>query len=198
MSAARRELGVNPKKWFWSLKTHLDARPNESRAALATAAGEQWLNGELMGCLSSGLDRTLTVRSEAGKRDLTVFRVANGEQGAVVAVIELKLVYRSYTNTDVRYYACDLLRQMKANRQAGFRSVGWFGSVFNSVEGTGADLRAFGEERRRSGRILRQVAAEAGAVVAKPALVTILENRTVPIGGVRWSVGLAAQYLEMK
>lgn len=195
----KRELGVNPKKWFWSLKTHLDARPNESRAALATAAGEQWLNGELMGCLSSGLDRTLTVRSEVGKRDLTVYRVKGGEQGAVVAVIELKLVYRSYTNTDVRYYACDLLRQMKANREAGFRSVGWFGSVFNSSDPTAAGVRAtFSAERIRSGRILRQVAAEAGAIVAKPTLVTILKNRTVAIGGVNWSVGLAAQYLEMK
>ena len=88
---------------------------------------------------------------------------------------------------------------MKANRDAGHRSVGWFGSVFNTCKGMDPGVRTtFAQERRRSLELLRETARHAGVTLPKETLHTVLDDDLVEIGGVSWRVGLAAQYLELK
>ncbi len=192
--------GVNPKDWFYGFREHLNARPALSRVALATTAAEQWLNGEFAGWLSSNLPPTLTVVSESEKRDLSILRVVDGHANweQPVAALELKLVYRSYSDAKVATYAEDLVAKMQVNCKLGIPSYGWFGSVFNAWDARGLTTRATpGEQHRRSGRILRNVTASGLVTSARKTMETVLKPSAVQVGGIAWNVGLAAQYLVM-
>lgn len=85
--------------WLRGFQASLVDRSNEVGVRLAGASAEQWLNTELFAYLAATLTGDLYPYTEYQKRDVTVFRRSNFD---VAAIMETKVLYRSYSPSSVR------------------------------------------------------------------------------------------------
>ena len=182
--------GVNPKRWFYELRSELQKRPE----VLAGAASEQWLNAELFRVVARGLGQRLTAAPEVGKSDVVI--AALGDDGAdwdnPAAIIEVKLVYRSYSEAKIRTYIRRLIEQMREARKRTPQSYGFLYAVYNVWEDRSTAL-TFADFRKRVLTILRDEAK--GVQLARRTLETFIDECPQKIGGMTVSLGVAAQYL---
>ena len=130
--------GINPKRWFYGFNERLAERAERSARILCGPATERWLAAEMYGYLAEALPDDLTCYGEDGTTDLTIYEVS--EAGGVrtgawndgrIASIEVKLVYRWYSENRVDDYVATLCSQVLANRDRGSAlNVGYVYGVF--------------------------------------------------------------------
>jgi hypothetical protein len=189
--------GISSKRWFFGFRNWLRRR-KRARHVLAGSAAEQWLNGEFFAYLSEVLPSKYYVFPEVKKRDLSIFTLPPDDK--LLASIEVKLVYRTYSEARIRVYAQRLIEQMNAaTAEDRCASFGWFFGVYNSKwVGKARARQSLGEFRRSVGEIVRAEAADRGALVAKPSMETMLAEEPVMLGGLKRHVALVGQYLLLK
>lgn len=197
--------GINPKRWFYGFMDHLAKRPTHTARVLSGPAAERWLAAEMFGHIAATLPDDLTCYGEDGTTDLTIYEV-NEENGVRtgdwkkgrIASIEIKLVYRWYSETQVKAYAKRLCEQVRGNAEdsGSPTNVGYIFGVFSSWPAKSPRIRGtLPEFRRDVSEHIRLACHEAGVPCAKPALETVLDLRTVTIGGVTVPFGLIGQYI---
>ena len=135
--------GLNVKDWFYGFNARLAEDPMRTARILCGPASERWLAAEMYGYLAASLPDKFTCYGEDGTTDLTIYETlaVDGpprgawEQGRV-ASIEVKLIYRWYSENRVDDYAQTLCTQVLANRHRGSAlNVGlvWLRSVIMSI-----------------------------------------------------------------
>ncbi len=202
---AKRERGVNPKRWFYRFQEVLEARPDHARLILAGSAAEQWLNAEFTACIAEELDRDgdLYAYAEWLKHDVGIFR--DDEHEAAVALVEIKLIYRSYSEQKVVQYLSKLQMQMRRAREQKCHVVGvvlgvWAEWPTNRSDGMARwsekrTRRSFVEFRETLGSAAREIF---GDQMARPTMETLLDAGTVRNGSVHdIQAGLVGQYVRM-
>jgi len=196
--------GVNPKRWFYQFSEALAARPEQTARVLCEPSAEHWVASEMYGYLGATLPATLTCYGEDGTTDLTVYRTEKCDgfrdgvwRGGRVASIELKLVYQRHSDESVAQRTRKLCRQVLGNRRHSARmNVGDIYGVFVRWPGSTFRVREdFATFRRDCGAAVRAACDEMDVPCAKPTLETVVEERTVTVGGVKVEFGLAGQYV---
>jgi hypothetical protein len=196
--------GVNPKLWFYGFNERLAERPERSARILCGPAAERWLTAEMYGYLAEKLPDDLTCYGEDGTTDLTIYDVAETDgvrtgawERGRIASIEVKLVYRWYSESRVDDYVTTLCSQVLANRTRGSEmNVGYVFGVFAHWPSRTPRVRGeFSDFRSTVSQRIRKVCDAAGVPCAKPALETVIEPVEVKIGGVTLPFGLVAQYV---
>jgi len=196
--------GINPKRWFYGFIDHLAERPDQTARVLCGPAAERWLAAEMFGHIAATLPAHLTCYGEDGTTDLTIYDVVkDGEvqtgdwEKGRIASIEIKLVYRHYSDTRVRSYATKLCDQVRANSDHGSTmNVGYIFGVFSGWPSKSPRVRGtFPEFRREVSQHVRDACESAGVPCAKPSLETVIDSRTIKIGGVEVPFGLIGQYV---
>lgn len=130
--------GINPKRWFYGFNDRLAEHAERSARVLCGPAAERWLAAEMYGYLAETLPDDLTCYGEDGTTDLTIYEVSDAggvRTGASnegrSASIEVKLVYRWYSDNRVDDYVDTLCSQVLANRQRNsVTNVGYVYGVF--------------------------------------------------------------------
>ena len=183
--------GVNPKVWFYGFNQRLAEHPN---IPLASSAAPQLNVGSpaRYGYLAETLPDDLTCYVEDHTTDLTIYdvretdgvRTGAWEQGRI-ASIEVKLVYRSYSEPRVDNYATTLCSQVHLNRTRGSTlNVGYIFGVYTRWPSKTPRVRGeFPEFRRTVSRRIREVCDTAGVPCAKPALEAVIAPIDVRIRG---------------
>lgn len=196
--------GISPKRWFYGFNDHLAARAASAARILCGPAAERWLAAEMFGYLAEVLPDHLTCYGEDGTTDLTIYRtsevdgVRSGDwKDGRVASIEIKLVYRWYSEQRVDDYMAKLCAQILANRRhVDAMSVGYVFGVFAHWPSKTPRVRGeFADFRRAVSDRVRRTCLSAGVPCAKPALETVIDSMTARIGGVAVPFGLVAQYM---
>ncbi len=196
--------GLNAKDWFYGFNARLAARPKRTARILCGPAAERWLAAEMYGYLAGSLPGDFTCYGEDGTTDLTIYETSEVDgppTGAWardrVASIEVKLVYRWYSDKRVDDYTQTLCAQVLANRDCGSAlNVGFCLRCLRALAveaGTRpwqlqrvpvGGLEAHPRGLQRLGRAVRQARAR---------------DRDRPvrgtIGGVRVPFGLVSQYI---
>jgi hypothetical protein len=112
-----------------------------------------------------------------------------------VAIIEVKLVYQSYSVTKIRTYVRRLLDQVQAAREQAPSSYGFLFAVY-SWWGAGRSPLTFEAFRKRVLTVLlEEVDARKDVQLARRTLETFVPERQQRIGGTTVPIGVAAQYL---
>jgi hypothetical protein len=199
--------GVNPKLWFYEFRESLAARPDHTARVLCGPAAERWLAAEMHGYLAAHLPSTLTCYGEDGTTDLTVYRTKSGGDGGLngewlegrAASIEIKLLYRGHSEAAMTARTAELCRQVvQGTRHLAQVNVGYVFGVFTRWPGFSPrkrpDLASF---RKACGRSIMTACENAKPPMrpAKQSVETIIEERTVAIGGVDVRFGLVGQHL---
>jgi len=196
--------GINPKRWFYGFNDRLAERAERSARILCGPAAERWLVAEMYGYLAENLPDDLTCYGEDGTTDLTIYEMSDADgvrTGAWdrgrIASIEVKLVYRWYSETRVDDYMTKLCSQVLANRDHGsLMNVGYVYGVFAHWPSKTPRVRGeFSEFRRTVSERIRQNCEAADVPCAKPAIETVIEPFEVKVGGVTVPFGLVSQYM---
>jgi hypothetical protein len=198
---------VNAKNWFYGFNAQLTERPERTARILCGPAAERWLAAEMYGYLAGALPDDLTCYGEDGTTDLTIYETSEADgppTGAWargrIASIEVKLVYRWYSERRVDDYAQALCAQVLANRDRGSASalnIGFVYGIFALWPSKRERVRGnFNEFRSSVSRRIREVCDASGVPCAKPALETVIDPIEVTIGGVTVPFGLVSQYVQ--
>lgn len=197
--------GVNPKRWFYDFSAHLADDADHTARVLCGPAAERWLAAEMYGYLAAKLPDSLTCYGEDGTTDLTVYRTEQTERdevdglwsGGRLASIELKLLYRTYSETSTRARVAKLCAQVAGGTARGSSmNVGYIFGVF--VQWPTARPRTretFDIFRRDVGGWVWEACIANKMACAKPTLETVIDERRVKVGGVSVQFGLVAQYV---
>lgn len=200
--------GVNPKSWFYGLRDALAA--NDSHAILAGAACEQWLNAELFRVIGRSLNGTrLTAypewSGEGRRHDVAVLPFVPGEPDAwrrPVAIVECKLVYRSYGPEKRADYLERLVEQLDVAFAHEPLRVGFFLAVYAAWP----DYRqpaSFSEFRSDVGALFRErMRRDDGGLNLRTdhgeSLETLVPETTTKIGAADVIVGCVGQYFRVE
>ncbi|OGJ90452.1 MAG: hypothetical protein A2268_03010 [Candidatus Raymondbacteria bacterium RifOxyA12_full_50_37] len=200
--------GINPKRWFYGLRGELQRRAEATRISLSGGAAEHWLTGELYRYLAANIGDRCTLCLEDAGRDLVLYPIKhNNWTEAPLASIEIKMVYRRYSDEKLRSYVNQLIRQVDKNGQQGirkykaFKTYGYLFAVFIIWNDQQPRIRTtFSAFRRSTVRILNEECTKykSGQVIVaarSDTIETLLEEDTIKIGGATAQVGLAGQYL---
>lgn len=197
--------GVNPKRWFYGFNAHLARDPEHTARVLCGPAAERWLAAEMYGYLASELPESLTCYGEDGTTDLTVYRTVENARaemdgvwdGGRVASIEFKVLYRTYSEASTRARVAKLCEQIRDGGSHGSAmNVGYVFGVFVQWPTTRPRAReTFERFRRDVGTWVRTACEGSDMACAKPTLETVIDARSVLVGGVAVEFGLVAQYI---
>lgn len=199
--------GLSAKDWFYGFNARLAERPKRTARILCGPAAERWLAAEMYGYLAATLPDEFTCYGEDGTTDLTIYetsKVDGPPTGAWargrVASIEVKLVYRWYSEMRVDDYVQTLCTQVLGNRDDGSElNVGFVYGVFALWPSKRERVRGkFNTFRSVISKRVREVCEQSGVPCAKPALETVIDPFDVTIGGVTVPFGLVSQYIRPK
>lgn len=186
--------GINPKRWFYDLRTNIE---NRCPQVLAGAASEQWINAELFRTVAADLGPGMTACPEVGKCDLLVVPVEAEmpRWDTPLALVEVKLIYRKYPPSKIRRYIATLIQQLLSRRRPVKQRFGFLYAIYNVWPGETPKV-TFDGFKKRVLKILRQELGKNPSVtMAKPALETLVTERPQDIGGARIRIAAAGQYL---
>jgi hypothetical protein len=137
LTTKRSANGINPKAWFYNLRTRL--QQDDVKIVLAGAKCEQWFNSELFKVVVQGLGKELTAYTELGKRDVSIL-ACPGEETAQfdwkkppLAVIETKLLY--FTSYDHKAALEKLEKQLLKQEESLELRMGLVLGVFRDWRG---------------------------------------------------------------
>ena len=203
--------GVNPKRWFYALKTAFAER--DAWTVFSGAACEQWINAELFRIVVKNLNSNLTAYTEAAKIDLTIHKVETvGKTKKIdwknpLVILENKVIYENYYPSRRKNYFFKLIDQLRAKKNvtSECQRIGFYIGIYANWSLDKKHIQTkgkFDEFRKKLGEEFQSWTMESFGEFKinydhKGCMETLLEFKTIKNGGISVDVGAVGQYFRL-